>query len=74
MATVTNPLVTLSDTGAQITIGGNSVTLLYPEGTGINNGRWHYVTVTLDEGKARLNLDGNTGEITGTYTLVPPPV
>ena len=74
MATVTNPLVTLSDTGAQITIGGNSVTLLYPEGTGINNGRWHYVTVTLAEGKAKLYLDGNTGEITGTYTLVPPPV
>ena len=69
-----NPLVTLSDTGVQITIGGDNVNLSYLDGTKVNNGHWHYVTVTLAEGKAKLYLDGNTREITGNYTLVPLPV
>ena len=61
-ADVTRTLVSLSETGVKMSFSvGDDVSLSYPVGTHINNGYWHYVTLTLEDNQATLFLEAISG-------------
>ena len=71
---VISTVVSMSETGVKMIFGGgDDVSLTYPLGTHVNNGQWHYVSLSLDGDKATLNVDGVSGDM-ASYTPVDHPV
>ena len=64
--------MSLSETGVRMNFSaGDDVSLTYPIGAHINNGNWHYVTLTLEDNQATVFLDGLSGS-PGSITPVQP--
>ena len=51
--------MSMSETGVKLAFGGgDDVSLTYPLGMHVNNGQWHYMSLSLDGDKATLYVNG----------------
>jgi len=69
---VSKPLLLLDTTGVKMNFSKNSdVDLSYPVGTHIDNGKWHYVALSLEDNEVTVYLDGIIGS-SAKFTPVEP--